>query len=513
MNTYRFYTFYQNKIIRGGCNMYYEEFDNKEENNEFVDAEYEDMNGGNGSSGGGSNMPPKKKGNGPIIALIVAIVVIGLCVCGVGGYILLNSVGNTPNVITKQKETQVEKDIGSTSTGNSSDSKYTVTDVSGVVEDAMPSVVAITSTTFVEASNNDIYDFYFGNGYGNSNGGKQKQEQVAAGSGFIVDQSNNELLIVTNNHVVEGADKLAIQFYGQKNKETVKGSIKGTNEKLDVAVISVKMSDIPSKIKSGIKKATLGDSNQVKVGNGAIAIGNALGFGQSVTSGVISAVNRTVDIDGKKMTLIQTDAPINGGNSGGALLNKNGEVIGINVAKYSSSGSSGSVEGMGFAIPITSVKNEISKLEKQQSRQKQSDEDRGYLGIRGQTVDEQGSKTYSIPKGVLVREVFKGEAADKAGIEVSDIITELDGKTIESMDDLTNALDYYKAGETVKVKIAARDDGYKKKTVKVTLGKQSTNTSESDQNQNNNNYNNNDNYNNGDDFENDEDDNFFSFPW
>ncbi|MCR5429694.1 MAG: trypsin-like peptidase domain-containing protein [Eubacterium sp.] len=493
--------------------MYYEEFDNKNENNEFVDAEYEDINGGNGSSGGESNKPPKKPGKGPIIALIVAIVVIGVSICGIGGYVMLKSVGDTPNIITNQNETQAEKDIGSTNTGNSSDNKYTVTDVSGVVEDAMPSVVAITSTTFVEASNNDIYDFYFGNGYGNSDSGKQKQKQVAAGSGFIVDQNNNELLIVTNNHVVEDADELAIQFYGQKNKETVKGTIKGTNEKLDVAVVSVKMSDIPSKIKQGIKKATLGDSNQVKVGNGAIAIGNALGFGQSVTSGVISAIDRTVDIDNKKMTLIQTDAPINGGNSGGALLNKNGEVIGINVAKYSSSGSSGTVEGMGFAIPITSVKSEISKLEKQQSRQKQSEGERGYLGIRGQTVNEQDSEMYSIPKGVLVREVFKGEAADKAGIEVSDVITELDGKTIESMDDLTSALDYYKAGETVKVKVAARDDGYKKKTVKVTLSKQSTNTSDSNQDQNNNNYNNNDNYNNGDNYEDDDEDNFFSFPW
>ena len=496
--------------------MYYEEFDNKDEstNNEFVDAEYEDMNGGGGSSNNGNNRPPKKKGNGPIIALIICIVVFGLCVCGVGGYLLLSNIGKDSNLTSTQKETQAEKDIGSTNTGNESSGKYNVVDVSGVVEEAMPSVVAITSTTFVESSNNDIYDFYFGNGYGNDSG-KQKQEQQAAGSGFIVDQSNNELLIVTNNHVVEGADKLAVQFYGQKNKETVSGTIKGTNEKLDVAVISVKMSDIPSKIKSGIKKATLGDSDKIKVGNGAIAIGNALGFGQSVTSGVISAVDRVVDIENKKMKLIQTDAPINGGNSGGALLNQNGEVIGINVAKYSSSGSSGSIEGMGFAIPISSVKSEISKLEKEESRTKQSENDKGYLGITGQTVNDQDSEMYSIPKGVFVREVIKGEAADEAGIEARDVITELDGKTIESMDDLTSTLDYYKAGETVKVKVATRDSGYKSKTVKVTLGKQPE-TSNNNQNnsQNNNNYND-DNYNNSDDYgsDDDSDDNFFSFPW
>lgn len=487
--------------------MYYEEFDNKEsENNEFVDAEYEDMNSNNNSSGGG-NKPPKKKGNGSLIALIIAIVVIGLGVCTIGGCFLLRMKDNSNQILSNQKETTAEQDIGNTKTSNNA-GNYTVTDVSGVVEDAMPSVVAITSTTFVESSNNDIYDFYFGNGYGNGNSGKQKQEQVSAGSGFIVDQNNNELLIVTNNHVVEGADKLAIQFYGQKNKETVSGTIKGTNDKLDVAIVAVDMSKIPAKIKSGIKKATLGDSNQVKVGNGAIAIGNALGFGQSVTSGVISAVDRTVEIDSKKMTLIQTDAPINGGNSGGALLNKNGEVIGINVAKYSSdSSTSGSIEGMGFAIPISSVKSEISKLEKQKTRQKQDEDSKGYLGITGRTVDAQTSESYSIPRGVQVNDVIDGEGADKAGIEENDIITELDGRTIESWEDLTSALDYYKAGETVKVKVATRDSGYKTKTVKVTLGKQPEETNGGSQG--NNNYNNdNGNYGNSDDAE-----DFFSFPW
>ena len=482
--------------------MYYEEFDNKEnENNEFVDAEYENVNSGNDSSGG--DKPPKKKGNGPLIALIVAIVVIGLGVCTLGGCFLLRMKDDSNQILNNQQETTAEQDIGNTKTSSNA-GNYTVTDVSGVVEDAMPSVVSITSTTFVESSNNDIYDFYFGNG---NQGNGQKQEQQAAGSGFIVDQKNNELLIVTNNHVVEGADKLAVQFYGQKNKETVSGVIKGTNDKLDVAIVSVNMKDIPASIKSGIKKATLGDSNQIKVGNGAVAIGNALGFGQSVTAGVISAVDREVDLDGTKRKLIQTDAPINGGNSGGALLNQKGEVIGINVAKYSASTSSGSVEGMGFAIPISSVKSEIEKLEKQKTRTKNSEKSKGYLGISGRTVDAQSSELYSIPKGVLVKEVFDGEAADKAGIEENDVITELDGKTIESMDDLSSTLDYYKAGETVKVKIAARDDGYKTKTVKVTLGKQPKNTSEGSQG--NNNYNNdNGNYGDSDDAE-----DFFSFPW
>ncbi len=492
--------------------MYYEEYENREsENNEFVDAEYEDMNKGGGS--GGSNRPPKKKGNGPIIALIVAIVVIGLGICGVGGYYLLSNI-SSDGVISNQKETQAEQQIGSTKTGADSAGAYKVVDASQVVEDAMPSVVAITSTTYIEQNYNDLYDFYFGNGNGNGNNNK-KQEQVAAGSGFIVDQNNNELLIVTNNHVVEDSDKLAVQFYGQKNKENVKGYIKGTNDKEDVAVVAVNMKDIPANIKKGIKKATLGDSDTVKVGSGAIAIGNALGFGQSVTTGVISAKDRIVEIENKKMKLLQTDAAINGGNSGGALLNQNGEVIGINVAKYSSSSSSsGSVEGMGFAIPISSVKSEINKLEKQKTRSKQSESEKGYLGIRGQTVDAQASEAYSMPKGVLVREVFEGEGADKAGIKETDVITELDGRTIESMEDLTSALDYYKAGETVKVKVSYRDDAsYKSKTVNVTLSKQSSNTSNN--NNNSNNYNNNDNYNNGNDYyeDDDSDDGLFSFPW
>ena len=489
--------------------MYYEEFENRDEekdssNNEYMDDIYEELkeeypDGDDNEDE--SKKSSKKKGNGPLIAIIIAIVVVGMSICTFGAFMLFaGSDGDT--VITNQQETQAEEDIGNTKTGTDTDNKYSVTDVSGVVEDAMPSVVAITSTTFVESSSNDIYDFYFGNG-GQSG---EKQEQQSAGSGFIVDQKDNELLIVTNNHVVEGADKLAIQFYGQKNKETVSGAIKGTDDKLDVAIVSVNMKDIPAKIKSGIKKATLGDSSQVKVGNGAVAIGNALGFGQSVTAGVISAVDREVDLDGTKRKLIQTDAPINGGNSGGALLNQKGEVIGINVAKYSASGASGSIEGMGFAIPISSVKDKISKLENEKTRTKNSEESKGYLGISGRTVDDQSSEEYSIPKGVIVKEVFSGEAAEKAGIEVNDVITELDGKTIESMDELSSTLDYYKAGETVKVVIASRANGYKNKTVKVTLGKRPKET-----NSNNNGNNNSGSYY-GDGSEG-SGDGTFSFPW
>ena len=461
----------------------------------------------NGNGEFTNSKPPKKNGNGPKIAIIIAVIFLGLTAVGFGAFAFLSS-DFSNNISKTQQETTAEKDIGSTDT-NTGASSYRVTDVSKVVEDAMPSVVAITSTTYVESNSNDLYDFYFGNG--NSGQNNKKQEQVAAGSGFIVDQNNDELLIVTNNHVVEDSDKLAIQFYGQKNKETVSGTIKGTNESKDIAVVSVKMKDIPSKIKSGIKKATLGDSSKLKVGNGAIAIGNALGFGQSVTSGVISALDRTVEIENKKMTLIQTDAPINGGNSGGALLNQNGEVIGINVAKYSSSGSSGSVEGMGFAIPISSVKDEISKLEKQKSRTKQSEDEQGYLGIVGYTVDEQTNSKYGIPFGVYVKSVIKGEGADKAGIIETDVITGLEDKTIESMDDLSSALEYYKAGETVNVKVSYRSGSkYKSKNVKVTLGKKTEGISDSDNNSNSGSNNQDEYYSYGDDSEGDSG---FSFPW
>ena len=338
----------------------------------------------------------------------------------------------------------------------------------------MPSVVAITSKTLVESNSYDsFYDYYFGGGNNN-----EKYEQEAAGSGIIVDQTSEELLLVTNNHVVEGADSLKIQFDGMdSNSKGVDGYIKGTDSNADVAVVAVKLKDIPAATKKVIKKATLGDSDNVTVGEGVIAIGNALGYGQSVTTGIVSAKDREATIENKTMKLLQTDAAINGGNSGGALLNVNGEVIGINVAKYSSSGSatSASVEGMGFAIPISSVKNIISNLETKKTREKLSSDEQGYMGITSQyNVTDQISEAYSIPTGIFVNGVTKNGPAEKAGIQSGDVIRKFDGEDVATMEELQNKIQYYKPGEKVKVTIAYADGRtYKEKEITVTLAKKS----------------------------------------
>lgn len=427
------------------------------------------------SEGGNQNnngKPPKNKL--PIIIAIVAITVLVIISCLVGIFSLINKDNGIINKIQSKNQTQqTEKydKIGSTNANSSNQAggSVVVTDVSGVVSDTMPSVVAITSKTLVESNGyGSIYDYYFGGGRGN-----QKYEQEAAGSGIIVDQTDTELLIVTNNHVVEGSDSLKIQFYGMDSGKHVDGYIKGTDPNADVAVVAVKLKDISKDTLNIIKKATLGDSNSVNVGEGVIAIGNALGYGQSVTTGVISAKDREVTIEEKTMKLLQTDAAINGGNSGGALLNAKGQVIGINVAKYSSDGSSSaSVEGMGFAIPITSVKNIISNLETKETRTKVEENQKGYLGIRSKyDVTSDISEMYSMPMGVYIFEVVDKGPAAKAGIQKGDIITKFDGQAVNSYSALQSIMQYYKAGEKVKVTIAYADAReYKEKDVTVTLG-------------------------------------------
>lgn len=315
------------------------------------------------------NNPKNNKNNKGMIAIIVAVISVVVIVgCAIAIVALLKNdnakIGNISSTTESQTDEHYD-DIGSTNATQNTNTggSVVVTDVSGVVQNTMPSIVAITSKTVMEQSNQygSIYDYFFDG----RSGGNEKYEVEGAGSGIIVDQTDTELLIVTNNHVVEGANSLKIQFDGMDSKDAVDGSIKGTNANVDVAVVAVKLKDIPQNTLKNIKKATLGDSDTLNVGEGVIAIGNALGYGQSVTTGVISAKDREATIENKTMKLLQTDAAINGGNSGGALLNAKGEVIGINVAKYSSSGSStsASVEGMGFAIPISSVKNIISNLE------------------------------------------------------------------------------------------------------------------------------------------------------
>lgn len=451
-------------MSEGNFNGYYQNQDNNQDNNQFNNE---------------NNKNNKNKGIIAVIIAVISVIVILSCVAAIV-LLLKKDTGEIGKIPSTTEETQVAEkynDIGSTDSTASSNTSgsVVVTDVSGVVNNTMPSVVAITSKTVMESNDyGSFFDYYFGG----RDGGNEQYEVEGAGSGIIVDQTDSELLIVTNNHVVEGADSLKIQFDGMDSKNAVDGYIKGTDANADVAVVVVKLKDIPSDTLKTIKKATLGDSDKVNVGEGVIAIGNALGYGQSVTTGVISAKDREATIENKTMKLLQTDAAINGGNSGGALLNSKGEVIGINVAKYSSSGSSSSasVEGMGFAIPITSVKSIISNLETKETREKLDADKQGYLGITSKyDVTQDISEAYSMPTGIYIFEATKGGPAAKAGIQSGDIITKFDGQQVETMDSLQNVIQYYKPGEKVKVTIAYADGReYKEKDVTVTLADKST---------------------------------------
>ncbi len=334
-------------------------------------------------------------------------------------------------------------------------STYAAAGVSDVVEQVMPSIVAITNISETEYRN------YWG-------GGTQTYESTSAGSGIIVSEDNDYLYIATNNHVVENTTSLTVAF---SDGSTVSADIKGTDPSTDLAVIRVAKSSVESDTLGTIKVATLGDSDALSVGDACIAIGNALGYGQSVTGGYISALNRQVSVSdsstGTNYTaeLIQTDAAINPGNSGGALLNAKGEVIGINSVKYSDT----SVEGIGYAIPINTAAPIIQDLI---TKEKVDASESAYLGIAGVDVTSDVAKTYNMPTGVYVAQVVEGSAAEQAGIVSGDIITEFDGKTITSMEGLTGTLEYYKAGTTVDVTVMRNANGeYTEQTISVTLGK------------------------------------------
>lgn len=321
-------------------------------------------------------------------------------------------------------------------------------DVSSIVEAVMPSIVSITETSTATS--------YFGQSY----------PTEGAGSGFIVKEDNNELLIVTNNHVVAKADSITVTFI---DNTTAKATVKGTDPTADLAVISVKVSDLKKETKGHIKVASLGHSEDVKVGQMAIAIGNALGYGQSVTVGYISAKDRQVEVgDGNSsgsntMVLLQTDAAINPGNSGGALLDVNGNVIGINSVKYADT----KVEGIGYAIPMSDAIPIINEL---MNREVLKDEEKGYLGITGRTISEEVNEAYGFPTGVYIAEVSESGAAKEAGIKQGDIITKINGSKITSIEQVQNKVNNIKAGTEITVTIARSQEGeYKEQDVKVVL--------------------------------------------
>lgn len=374
---------------------------------------------------------------------------------------------------TSDSKSDTGKDTGSTAKGN--------LDVSEIASEALPSIVSITTKSVQEVQN--YFGMYGMYGYAPQ---QQEQEVEGSGSGIIVGKNDDELLIATNYHVVEGADTLSVAF---TDGNAVEASVKGFDEERDLAVVSVSLDDVKDDTMDAISIAKIGSSDDLKVGEQVIAIGNALGYGQSVTTGIVSAKNRRMDSDNNTVTdgsddssdgvnLIQTDAAINPGNSGGALLNMEGEVVGINSAKLAST----EVEGMGYAIAISDVTDILQNLMNETSRDKLDDSEHGVLGIEGSSVSSEAVQMYGIPAGVFVKKVTEGGAADKAGLKANSVITEFNGKTVSSIDQLIEYLSYYEPDEEVELIVQVpHGTSYKEETVKVTLD-ENTDADDSDDN-------------------------------
>ena len=374
---------------------------------------------------------------------------------------------------TSDSKSDTGKDTGSTAKGN--------LDVSEIASEALPSIVSITTKSVQEVQN--YFGMYGMYGYAPQ---QQEQEVEGSGSGIIVGKNDDELLIATNYHVVEGADTLSVAF---TDGNAVEASVKGFDEERDLAVVSVSLDDVEDDTMDAISIAKIGSSDDLKVGEQVIAIGNALGYGQSVTTGIVSAKNRRMDSDNNTVTdgsddssdgvnLIQTDAAINPGNSGGALLNMEGEVVGINSAKLAST----EVEGMGYAIAISDVTDILQNLMNETSRDKLDDSEHGVLGIKGSSVSSEAVQMYGIPAGVFVKEVTEGGAADKAGLKANSVITEFNGKTVSSINQLIEYLSYYEPDEEVELTVQVpHGTSYKEETVKVTLD-ENTDADDSDDN-------------------------------
>ena len=444
---------------------------------------------------GSSNTPKKKKGTFKKI-LTGALVGIVFGIFAGGGFLAFNYFGNrflgintNEKIITSDKaadEEEIEETgkKGSRSDKTSDDEDLDedededyvspdiatvkpaeaaegLLDVSDVVKSVMPSVVSVTNSYTAKMQ-------YFGQIY--------SQEAQSAGSGIIIGKSDTELLIATNHHVVESADELAVVF---ANDESADAQIKGTDPDRDLAVIAVQLKDLDDETADSIAIAKLGDSDALEVGDPVIAIGNALGYGQSVTTGVVSALDRPIAVSGNESPygdsevskFIQTDAAINPGNSGGALLNMKGELVGINSSKFAAT----KVEGIGYAIPIDTAEPILENLMSRETRDVVDEKDQGFLGISCQNVTEEISQLYSMPRGIYIVDVQSGSGAEKAGLKKGDILTKLEGTEIKDYADLRKQLTYYKAGETIKVTVQVVDDNgeYAEKEVDVELSKAS----------------------------------------
>lgn len=420
-------------------------------------------NNGQGDDG----KTPKKKKEHKKMPKAVAVTGLALMfgVVSSATFLTTNYVGTKVLKLgTTQKSTSTTSTSAVTSNASLTKTSSVVTsDVSSVVENVMPSIVSITNMSVQEVQN------YFG--------GTSKQESESAGTGIIISQNDSELLVVTNNHVVAGSDTLTVTF---ADGNSVEANIKGTDSEYDVAVVAVPLDSISEDTKKAISVATLGDSTELKVGEPAIAIGNALGYGQSVTTGVISALNRSVsetdqttgETTESSVKLIQTDAAINPGNSGGALVNASGEVIGINSSKLVGD----SVEGVGYAIPISDVSDLIENLMNQETKTKVAEADQGAIGIKGMSVSTEYSQQLNMPEGVYVSEVTKAGGAEKAGMTRGCIITGINGTTVSSMDDLQEQLQYYAKGDEVEltIQVPQSNGEYQEQSVTVILGAKQT---------------------------------------
>ena len=422
--------------------------------NPYQQYDYYQGHGQNPNGNGNSHHAPKKHSYAKTTALVTAAALLFGVVSG-GTMYGVNRAASTLFPYQSTEASASTETIGQTTqipaanTSTTSSNGVVIEDVSAIVDATLPSVVSITNTQVYQSNT------WFGQ--------SQTYEVPSSGSGIIVGQNDSELLIVTNNHVVSDSEGLTVTF---ADESTADAAIKGTDSEADLAVIAVPLDSISADTKSKIKAATLGDSDSLKMGQGVIAIGNALGLGQSVTVGHVSALNREIKVDDATKTVIQTDAAINPGNSGGALLNSKGEVIGINEAKYADT----SVEGVGYAIPISKAKDIIDDLMTRTTKIAVSESEQGYLGIQLQNIDESMAKMYGMPQGVYVYKIMEDSAAAGSDLHEKDIITKLDGEKISNYADLAKLLTYYKSGDTVTLTVQSLVNGsYQEREVQITL--------------------------------------------